>query len=372
MWPCVCASSENCSGQHWRDHLCKLSNEPNHRPLTFGEARSQSAQVGPWAVPVVVPVHCALAPSMAPWACEALGFSGHVFSTWPTGSNLWCRFGRRISDGRGIDLDEHRWVLSAAPHDMRHERNTWYGYLIYRACTVCQCPKCERARRTRRRPSCVAAMPRLDDFSDLSDAEPEAATSASGSRLGVPVVASPGALRPVGSGRWGTSIERMALTARMREAKARKKAAAARASADDAWAWAASLNVPLRSGGNQWVMKSPVPLLLQVAFSPGRRSADLAAQFNVKVGTIGRVFTCVAALYMALQSAILGCIVMRCGLEPPTAAGYRLAWDETGQNLTTKHGNHRESSTVHILVARIKIFVAWGEEQYSFIVAFAH
>ena len=79
----------------------------------------------------------------------------------------------------------------------------------------------------------------------------------------------------------------------------------------------------------------------------------------------------VAAAYLNVQLIILGCIVARAAVEPPSFFGFRLGWDETGQRVTVLQQSEGGSkrSVWNVLVARINFIIAWDKEVYRMRIA---
>ena len=86
---------------------------------------------------------------------------------------------------------------------------------------------------------------------------------------------------PCGRGRWGGALERGAVAARMREGKATRRAQVEQAKLRDLeqrYLDVVEAKHLMRKGGNRWARKLPLWTVCKVAFSPCRRSGDLAAQ----------------------------------------------------------------------------------------------
>ena len=68
---------------------------------------------------------------------------------------------------------------------------------------------------------------------------------------------------------------------------------------------------------------------------------------------------------MQAQLLILGCLLARACLERPEFFGYRLAWDETGQQLTLfLNGGTTESGTWQVMVMRLHMVILWGASEW--------
>ena len=170
---------------------------------------------------------------------------------------------------------------------------------------------------------------------------------------------------PCGRGRWGSKEERHGLAARMREGRALRRAQQEGAARKAAEQHVAETKGSSAKGGNTHRRKLGLDDLQRIAFSPVKRSADLAAIFEVDTKWIRSVLCFMASVAMQAQLLILGCLLARACLERPEFFGYRLAWDETGQQLTLfLNGGTTESCTWQVMVMRLHMVILWGASEW--------
>ena len=172
-----------------------------------------------------------------------------------------------------------------------------------------------------------------------------------------------------GLGSRGSVHERQLVAARMREGKAAKKARVEKVASKAMESKLLELQCP-EHNSNQFVRKLGAKKLLDIGFWTQHGSRALALKFDVTTAWIRVARTVVAAAYLNVQLVILGCLVARAAIEQPSFFGFRLAWDETGQRLSARNEDGVQRSVWNVLVSRLRLIIAWGDECYSFTLAF--
>lgn len=176
----------------------------------------------------------------------------------------------------------------------------------------------------------------------------------------------------VGRGRWGAAADRAAAAARMRECKARLGARRAeealqvlRRQVNDA------ISRIRPRGGNQHSRKVSFVDLLRIGYESGcRKVSDLAAQYKVATRTVKDMIVFLASWFLHLQLLVVGAIVMKARLCRPEFTMSRLSWDETGEKINLNLLGCSAVSTWHIMVARLRLVISWGQRPYMMNIVF--
>ena len=107
----------------------------------------------------------------------------------------------------------------------------------------------------------------------------------------------------------------------------------------------------------------PLKRVSEIGFAKRFSLCALSSQFNVAKSTIQRCALLAAMAFMYFQIQLLESILSECIAEPPEVAARRLAWDETGEQMTMSiptcvKGKFKYfTSTWQILVSRITLVV---------------
>ena len=121
-------------------------------------------------------------------------------------------------------------------------------------------------------------------------------------------------------------------------------------------------------GGNRGKRKITFQSMIDMVFgNAARRFHDTAAIYGVCEKSVRNCFFFVASCYFAAQSAVLGTVVLRAREMQPEFCMVRLCWDETAEKLTMNSPGLNKASTWHVLVARMRLIIAFSlEEVYSY------
>ena len=179
------------------------------------------------------------------------------------------------------------------------------------------------------------------------------------------------ALAFVGRGRWGSKAEAHLAAARAREGKARQRAALEKEKRQGLEKYIAD-NVngsSERRGGNKFLRKISYATMLTMAFLTAGRSFRVTALLHgVSRSAVTNISYLVASRYMLCQRLVLTMLRRRARSHQPTFAMCRICWDETGESFCLNKMGAGSTGmdkpvTWHVLVARMKLLVAWSHDE---------
>ena len=161
----------------------------------------------------------------------------------------------------------------------------------------------------------------------------------------------------VGHGRWGSYHERHLAAAVMRAGKWNKRRRTMAQQREDLQLQVWEYEAPTQQYGNQWFRKVTWARMVRICFDhPTRRAHEAAISHDVSVKTVRLVRAFGACVYLLAQQAALNLLVLRAQASRPNFVVLRVAWDETGEQLTMRLKGvtaGQMQGTWHVMVARL-------------------
>lgn len=105
--------------------------------------------------------------------------------------------------------------------------------------------------------------------------------------------------------------------------------------------------------------------IVHMSFLHQQKSKAVAPIYGVSNSWVITLRRFVAAAFMHYQNQGLGHLVEMARRRPPLFTMPRLAYDEAGERLVLPLGGLEQSSTWHVLVARLELIVGWQEPSGS-------